>query len=45
MDWQIDINGFHVSIQDLFRSRDTSITFVKYVKDGKTYIYYLKKTA
>ena len=45
MEYQIDTNGFHVSIQDLFRSRDTSITFVKYVKDGKTYIYYLKKTA
>jgi uncharacterized protein YycO len=45
MEYQIDTNWFHVSIQDLFRSRDTSITFVKYVKDGKTYIYYLKKTA
>jgi uncharacterized protein YycO len=45
MEYQIDTNGFHVSIQDLFRSRDTSITFVKYVKEGKTYIYYLKKTA
>lgn len=45
MNFTIDTNGFHVSVQDLFRSKDTSITFVKYKMDGKTYIYYLKKTA
>lgn len=41
MNYQIDTNGFHVSLQDLFRSKDTQITYVKYKLDGKTYIYYL----
>lgn len=45
MNYNIDTNGFHVSVQDLFRSNDTDITFVKYKSDGKTYIYYLKKRA
>ena len=45
MNYQIDTNGFHVSVQDLFRSSDTDITFVKYKQDEKTYIYYLKKTS
>ena len=45
MNYNIDTNGFHVSLQDLFRSKDTNITFIKYIKDGKTYIYYLKKAS
>lgn len=42
MNYQIDSNGFHVSLQDLFRSKDTYITFVKYKIGNQTYIYYLK---
>lgn len=45
MDYRIDTNGFHVSLQDLFRSKDTYITFVKYKQGDKTYIYYLKNTS
>lgn len=44
MDYNLDTNGFHTSLQDLFRSKDTRITFVKYKIDGKTYIYYLKNS-
>ncbi len=44
MDYSIDTNGFHVSLQDLFRSDDTYITFVKYTLGDKTYVYYLKNT-
>ena len=44
MNYVKDTNGFHVSLQDLFRSKDTYITFVKYKVDGKTYIYYLKNS-
>ena len=42
IDYKIDTNGFHVSLQDLFRSDDTFITFVKFKQAGKTYVYYLK---
>ena len=44
LDYTIDTNGFHVSMQDLFRSKDTYITFVKYKQGDKTYIYYLKNS-
>ena len=44
MDYSIDTNGFHVSLQDLFRSEDTFITFVKYKQGDKTYVYYLKNS-
>lgn len=40
MNYLIDDNGFHVSLQDLFRSNQTQITFVKYMIGDKTYIYY-----
>lgn len=40
MNYQLDDNGFHVSCQDLFRSEQTQITFVKYNYNGNTYIYY-----
>ena len=42
MNYNIDTNGFHVSLQDLFRSNDTYITFVKYKIGNQTHIYYLK---
>lgn len=42
MNYNIDTNGFHVSLQDLFRSEDTYITFVKYKTGNDTHIYYLK---
>lgn len=42
MNYNIDTNGFHVSVQDLFRSNDTYITFVKYKIGNETHIYYLK---
>ncbi len=42
MNFNIDTNGFHVSLQDLFRSNDTYITFVKYKIGDQTHIYYLK---
>ena len=42
MNYNIDTNGFHVSLQDLFRSEDTYITFVKYKIGSETHIYYLK---
>ena len=44
MNYSIDTNGFHVSLQDLFRSEDTFITFVKYKQGDKTYVYYLKNS-
>ena len=44
MNYSIDTNGFHVSLQDLFRSKDTFITFVKYKQGDKTYVYYLKNS-
>ena len=42
MNYNIDTNGFHVSLQDLYRSEDTYITFVKYKVGNETHIYYLK---
>ena len=42
MKYDIDTNDFHVSLQDLFRSKDTYITFVKYKIGNQTHIYYLK---
>ena len=42
MNYNIDTNWFHVSVQDLFRSNDTYITFVKYKVGNETHIYYLK---
>ena len=42
MNYNIDTNWFHVSVQDLFRSNDTYITFVKYNVGNETHIYYLK---
>ena len=45
MEYNIDTNGFHVSLQDLFRSKDTYITFVKYKIGDETHIYYLKNKA
>ena len=44
LDYSIDTNGFHVSCQDIMKSDDVFITYVKIVKDGKTHIYYLKNT-
>lgn len=40
--YQLDWNGFATSTQDLFLSKDTYISYFKYVSNGKTYIYYLK---
>lgn len=40
MNYMIDDNGFHVSCQDLFRSNQTKITFIKINNAGKTYVYY-----
>ena len=45
MKYNIDTNGFHVSLQDLFRSKDTYISFVKYKIGNETHIYYLKNKA
>jgi hypothetical protein len=45
MKYNIDTNGFHVSLQDLFRSKDTYISFVKYKVGNETHIYYLKNKA
>ena len=42
MDYKLENNGFHTSVQDLFHSEDTYITFVKYKKGNETHIYYLK---
>lgn len=40
--YKIDTNGFHVSCQDLIKSKDTMITYVKIVEGDITHIYYLK---
>ena len=40
--FKIDKNGFHVSCQDLIKSDETMITFVKIKEKGITHIYYLK---
>lgn len=42
--FKIDTNGFHVSCQDLIKSKDTMITYVKIVEGDITHIYYLKNT-
>ena len=44
LDYKIDKNGFHVSCQDLMKSKDTMITYVKIVDGKTTHIYYLKNT-
>jgi len=41
---KIDENGWFVSTQDLYESSLTKVTYFKYVKDNKIYIYYLKKS-
>ena len=38
----LDSNGFYTTVCDLFFSKQTDISFVKYRHDGKTYIYYAK---
>lgn len=40
--YKIDTNGFHVSCQDLIKSKDTMITFVKVIEGNTVHIYYLK---
>jgi uncharacterized protein YycO len=42
LDYKIDENGFYTSVPDLLLSNDTEISFVKYTKGDKVYIYYLK---
>lgn len=44
LNYNLDENGIYVSIQDLIKSKDTKITFLKYYdsETDKTYIYYLK---
>ena len=44
LDYKLDSNGFHVTVQDLFHNKNTKISFVKYIHGDKTYIYYLKKS-
>lgn len=44
LNYKIDKNGFHVSVQDLMKSKETIITYVKIVEGSKTHIYYLKST-
>ena len=42
LEYNIDENGFYTSVPDLLLSSDVEISFVKYIKDGRVYIYYLK---
>lgn len=42
--FKIDKNGFHVSVQDLMKSDETMITYVKIVEEDIIHIYYLKNT-
>ena len=42
LDYKLDENSFHATVQDFLFSKDTKISFVKYKHEGKTYIYYLK---
>ena len=44
VDCKIDKTSFFTTIQELFHSSKTEISFVKYYHDGITYIYYLKST-
>ena len=41
-DLSLDTNGFHVSSQDLIKSKDVFITYVKIVSGDETHVYYLK---
>jgi uncharacterized protein YycO len=44
LNYNLDESGLYVSTQDLIKSKDTKITFLKYYdsKTDKTHIYYLK---
>lgn len=44
LNYKLDKNGFHTTVGDLFFSKDTNISFVKYKHNGKTYIYYFKNS-
>lgn len=44
VDCEIDKTSFFTTIQELFHSSNTDISFVKYEQDGITYVYYLKST-
>lgn len=42
LNYNLNEDGLYVSTQDLYRSKDTYLTYFKYVDNGIIYIYYLK---
>lgn len=39
---KVDKTSFFTTVQELFNSKKTKISFIKYYQDGITYVYYLK---